>query len=634
MKKERIPFRDYTAEAALFMRRALVALIVILTLISVLIANLYYLQVERFDDYTTRADQNRIKLIPISPNRGIIYDRNGIALAENRNIYRLELIPEQVENIQQTLTALRPLINLSDDDLANFEKERKRSRRFMPIIIKNGLSELEIARFTVNQYHFPGVTINSYLQRYYPYASSLTHVIGYVSKINDKDVERLDQEGKLPNYADTHDIGKLGIEKYYEDVLHGKTGYAEVEVNNRGRVIRNLQQQPPLAGKDIYLTLDLKLQQYIETLLIGRRAAVVVTDPRTGGILAMVSSPGYDPNLFVDGISRKNYNELMTDPDRPLINRAVQGVYPPGSTVKPYILVSALAANVITPNTTIYSSGAWQLPGSEKSYRDWKKGGHGTMNGINAIAESADTFFYQVAYQMGIDRLSTWMSRFGYGQYTGIDLAEEMKGLMPTRDWKLRTYKKAWYQGDTIPVGIGQGYWLATPIQLNKVLMTLINDGNVKIPHFLLSTREAGNLVPASVKVEPPLEGIPADFWNLSKQGMFGMANSQNGTGRRYFANAPYKIAAKSGTAQVFSLKKNESYDAGKLPEHKLDHKLMTAYAPYEDPKVAVAIILENAAADISVGGVTRQILDHILLGSSQPAAPIAPGSSPTESDQ
>lgn len=633
MKREPSPFRDHTAESALFLRRTLVVLVVIVILTSVLIANLYHLQINRHEEYSTRSNQNRIKLVPIPPTRGIIYDRHGVPLAENRPVYRLEIIPERVENLDRVLQELTPIVDLTEENIADFHKERKQLRRFVSVPLKNELTDLQIARFSVNQYRFPGVEVNRYLHRYYPYGASLTHVIGYVSKINDKDMERLDQEEKLANYADTHDIGKLGIERYYEDVLHGVTGYAEVEVNNRGRVVRHLQEHPPQAGRDIYLALDLKLQQYIEQLLIGSRAAVVVSDPRTGGILAMVSSPGYDPNPFVGGISRKAYSRLLDDPDRPLINRVTQGVYPPGSTIKPYMLVAALSSNVITPNTTIYSKGSWQLPGTEKSYRDWKRGGHGNVDLVKAIEESVDTLFYQIAYDMGIDRLSNWMTKFGYGHYSGIDLAEERTGLMPTREWKQKRYKKPWYQGDTIPVGIGQGYWLATPVQMSKALMTLINNGQVKVPHLLLSTRDNGQLVPYQPQEEEPLKGVAANYWAIAKQGMLGMANNPRGTGRKYFADSSYTIAAKSGTAQVFNLKEKEVYDASKLAVHLRDHKLMSAYAPYEDPKVAVTIILENGGLGGSVGEITRQILDYIMLGADRPGAVTAADATSDDED-
>ncbi|NIF23004.1 peptidoglycan DD-transpeptidase MrdA [Candidatus Pantoea multigeneris] len=630
MKLQSNDFRDYSAEQKLFVRRALVAFVGILLLSSVLVFNLYHLQILRFDDYSTRSNENRIKLVPIAPSRGIIYDRNGTPLALNRTIYQAELMPEKVDNLKQTLADLRPVLDLTDEDLDAFDKERKRSRRFTSIPVKVGLNDVQVARFAVNQYRFPGVEVKGYQRRYYPYGTTLTHVVGYVSKINDRDVARLDQEGKWPNYAATHDIGKLGIENYYEDTLHGKTGFEEVEVNNRGRVIRQLHEESPQAGRDVYLTIDLKLQQYIETLLAGSRAAVVVSDPRTGEILAMVSTPSYDPNLFVDGISGKDYRALLNDENRPLYNRAIQASYPPASTVKPYVAVSALTAGVINRNTSLFDPGWWQLPGSEKRYRDWKKWGHGRLNVTKSLEESADTFFYQVAYDMGIDRLSEWMNKFGYGQRTGIDLPQESAGNMPTREWKLKRFKKPWYQGDTIPVGIGQGYWTATPLQMNKAMMILINDGVIKTPHLLRASREGNTIVPWPAPPESHIGEIHSGFWEIAKDGMYGVANRPNGTARKSFSDASYKIAAKSGTAQVFGLKENETYNAHKIAERLRDHKLMTAFAPFDKPRVAVTMILENGGAGPAVGTVMRQILDHIMLGDNNTvlpdAAPTPPG--------
>lgn len=622
MKIDRNPFRDYTAESALFVRRALVAFIAILLLSGVLAFNMYNLQIVRFQDYQTRSNDNRIKLVPISPSRGIIYDRNGTPLALNRTIYQLELVPEKVDDLAATLEGLKSVVDLTQEDIDNFKKERQRSRRFTSIAIKTALTEIQVARFSVNQFNFPGVEVKGYQRRYYPYGSALTHVIGYVSKINDRDVERLDKDGILPNYAATHDIGKLGIERYYENTLHGKTGYEEVEVNNRGRVIRQLHEQSPQAGKDIYLTIDLALQSYIEELLVGSRSAVIVTDPRDGSIRALVSNPSYDPNLFVEGISSKNYNALLSDPNKPLINRATQGIYPPASTVKPYIAVSALTAGVINKNTSLFDPGWWQLPGSEKRYRDWKTWGHGRLNVTKALEESADTFFYQVAYDMGIDRLSEWMEKFGYGHYTGIDLSEERNGNMPNREWKIKRFKKPWYQGDTIPVGIGQGYWTATPIQMMKSLITLINDGSVKTPHLLLSTKVNGKLEPYQQQEKLQVGNVNSGYWEIAKDGMYGVANRPNGTARKSFMDSTYKIAAKSGTAQVFGLKANETYNASKIAENLRDHKFMVAYAPYNNPTIAVTVILENGGAGPAVGTITRQILDHILLGDNTTKLP------------
>ncbi|QOH79056.1 peptidoglycan DD-transpeptidase MrdA [Plesiomonas shigelloides] len=625
MKQDRTHFRDHSSESALFFRRAIVAFIGILLLSGVLVANLYHLQVQNYEDYQTRSNDNRIKLLPIPPSRGLIYDRNGILLAENRTVFQLEMVPEKVDSVDKTLAALRPIVGLTDEDIANFRKERKRSRRFSSIPIKTPLNEEQVARFAINQYLFPGVEVKGYLKRYYPYGEALTHVIGYVAKINDKDVERLDKEGRLANYAGTHDIGKLGIEKYYENILHGQVGSEEVEVNNRGKVIRKLREQPATAGQNITLSLDLELQQYIERILGKRRGAVVVMDPRDGSILAMVSSPSYDPNLFVNGIPSKTYSALLNDPDRPLINRTTQGTYPPASTVKPLITVAALESGAITTKTTLFDPGWWKLPGSEKRYRDWKKWGHGQLNITKAIEESADTFFYQVAYDMGIDRLSEWMKKFGFGQYTGVDISEERSGVMPSREWKMARYRKPWYQGDTIPVGIGQGYWTATPLQLVKAMTILINDGEVKPPHLLKSIQGNG------ITMNYPEENLPSigvkdsGYWEIAKDGMYGVNNRPNGTARRSFAGTPYKSAGKSGTAQVFSLAPNQTYDAKKLANYLHDHAWFTGFAPYDNPQVVVSILLENAGGGSTNGApIARKIFDHILLGKNDTDLPAA----------
>jgi penicillin-binding protein 2 len=622
IKNKQTSFRDHTAESALFIRRALVAFAGIILLTGILVANLYHLQINRHNVYQTRSNDNRIKLVPIAPSRGLIFDRNGTVLATNRTIYQLEVVPQKVTDLDKTLEELRSIVDLTDEDIDNFRKERQRARRFTSIPLKTSLTPVQVARFAVNQYRFPGMEIRGLQRRYYPYGSALTHVIGYVSKINDKDVERLEKDGVLSNYTATHDIGKLGIERYYESELHGKPGNEEVEVNNRGKVVRQLQETAPQAGQDIYLSIDLELQRYIEELLTTSRAAVVVTDPRTGEILAMVSNPSYDPNLFVNGISSKDFNLLRNDHNRPLINRATQGIYPPASTVKPFITVAALSSNIITKNSTIHDPGWWQLPGSEKRYRDWKRYGHGILNVHKALVESADTFFYQLAYDMGIDRISAWMTKFGYGQFTGIDLKEEAQGNMPTREWKQKYRKGTWFQGDTISVGIGQGYWTATPMQMAKALMILVNDGEVKTPHFLLEGRVNGEKTPYQPVISKPIEGVRPEYWNIAKEGMYGVANAASGTARRFFAGTPYKAAVKTGTAQVYGY---DVYEHSKVKEQLRDHRLMIAFAPYDKPTVAVAIILENGGSGASVGVIMRQILDHILIKENKNPPPAEP---------
>lgn len=593
----------------IFFRRTIVAFICILFLIVILIANIYHLQVVCFESYKTRSNENSIKLIPIAPNRGIIYDRNGTPLALNITIYQLELVPAKVDNLQNTIAELQPIVDLTNDDIANFEKERKHSCCFTALPIKVGLTDIQQARLAVNKYRFSGVEVKCYQRRYYPYGSAFTHVIGYVSTINDHDIDMLYKEGIVSNYAATNHIGKLGIERYYENTLHGKTGYEEVEVNNRGRVIRQLNKQLPQAGKDIILTLDLDLQQYIDKLLTDNRAAVVVLDPRDGSIRALVSNPSYDTNIFF--YCSNKYHNMLYYEKSPMINRAIQGIYPPASTVKPYISVSALTIGVINKNFCIFDPGWWQLPSSNKRYRDWKRWGHGIINVTRALEESADTFFYHIAYDMGINRLSDWMKKFGYGQYTGIDLYDERPGVMPNRNWKIKKLKKKWYQGDTIPVGIGQGYWTATPIQMAKALITLINNGDVRTPH-LLSTIQ--NCMYYNDTNHNHVGNHTSCYWKIAKDGMFGVANRPNGTVSKILYDAPYKAAAKSGTAQVYSFKYHETYKENKISDRLRDHKLMTAFAPYDKPTVSIVVILENCGLGIAVDTITRQIMDYVIL--------------------
>lgn len=619
--------RNFETEKKLFTRRALVALGFVCLCFTILGINLWHLQIQQHAYYQTRSNANDIKMIPIAPTRGMIYDRNGIPLVQNVTQYDLQLTPYNITNMQDTLDQLAPIIDLTPEDIADFKKRLKSTSRYKPIVVKEELSEEEIARFSVNEYRFPGVSINSFQDRFYPYGASLAHVVGYVSKINDRDAQRLNAEGVGENYAADHNIGKQGIEGYYESALHGKTGYQEVEVDNHGRIIRVLNEVPPTAGKNIWLTLDLHLQQYVESQLVGQRAAVLVEDPHDGSVLAMVSSPSYDPNPFVKGISYQSYKQLLQDKDLPLINRVTQGLYPPASTVKPYMAMSALLNNVITPQTSFFGAPTWTLPGTDRRYRDWKKTGHGMLNVTRAIEESADTFFYQVAYMMGIDRIHHMLSQFGYGKLSGIDLNEEYRGLLPSREWKLKARKKAWYQGDTISVGIGQGYWIATPIQMEKALVTLLNNGTVMIPHLLQKQQLGDQVEPYKAPAQFTQVGTAdSPYWGLVRRAMFGMANAPNGTGYKYFHTAPYGIAAKSGTSQVFSLRQNQVYNAKMIPVRLRDHIFYTAFAPFDDPKVAVTLILENGGSDgVVAAPVMRKILDHIMLPHDSDAS-LTPG--------
>ena len=591
-----------------------------------LLANLADLQISNFSYYSTKSNNNRIEIIPIPPSRGMIYDRNGTPLAINNITYQLNIVPDKTKNLNEQFEQLKTIVDLTDEDIENFQKERRNYRAHRPVPLKENLTEKQIARFIVDQHRFPFVSIVKIQHRYYPYGASLTHILGYISKINTQDKQRLEEENKASDYVATFNIGKMGIERYYEDVLHGTAGNEKVEVNSRGRIVRLLEQHPPQAGEDIYLSINLKLQLYIESLLTGRKASVVAIDPNNGEVLAMVSSPSYDSNDFVGGISSKKYSELLNDPSKPLFNRALLGAYPPASTVKPFISIAALSEGVVSPKSVVNDPGWWQLPGTERRYRDWLKWGHGHVDVLRAIEESVDTYFYQVAYDMGIDRLNLWMTKFGYGKRTGIDISanEETRAVMPSREWKLKRHKKSWLQGDTIPVGIGQGYWTATPMQMAKALTTLINNGKTFTPHFLLykksdiinTNQNQPTIDPEKYVETNSLVDVNPAYWALAKEGMHRVMFGARGTARKVYAGAKYQAAGKSGTAQVYGLKENETYNAHKIPEHLRDHALFIAYAPYDKPKIALAIVLENGGGGSSNGGaVARKILDYYLEG-------------------
>ncbi|GLT16783.1 penicillin-binding protein 2 [Vibrio zhanjiangensis] len=620
MLRKRTKFRDYQEEARLFKGRAIAAFVGIVSMVGILIANLYNIQINQYQDYKTRSNDNRIKVVPIAPNRGLIYDRNGKLLAENRPVFSLEIIPEKIQDMSGTIARLREFLEITPEQVESFERERRHSRRFKSVPILTQLTQEQVAKFSVNQHKFPGVSVNANLKRHYPYGEVLTHVIGYVSRINDKDIARLTSEGKDGNYQATRDIGKLGIERYYEDLLHGTAGYQEVEVNSRGRIIRTLKYIPPAPGKDIVLNLDIDLQLYIHQLIEKRRGSVVVLDPKDNGVLAMVSSPSYDPNAFVHGISSKAYNELLNNKNRPLVNRATLGIYPPASTIKPFMAVAALQEGIITPYTTRSDPGYWKIPNSKtKPFRDWLRWGHGKVNIVKSIEESVDTFFYQIAYDMGIDRISNWMMMFGFGEKTGIDIYEESKANMPTKEWKLARHRVPWYQGDTIPVGIGQGYWTATPMQIAKATSVLINRGEIMPPHLLRGTVDNGqpfeDQVLAEVDTYPPITGVKSRFWDLAIEGMRLVNHGKKGTARRSFDKTPYESGGKSGTAQVFGLGEDEEYKADEIAEHLRDHALFTGFAPISSPKLVVTVVLENAGGGSSQAApLVRKVFDRVLV--------------------
>lgn len=615
MARKRQTIRDHTAEANLFARRSVIALLIVLAMLGIVVSNLYVLQVKEHDAYQTRSNGNRIKVLPIAPNRGLIYDRNGTLLAENRPVFSLEVVPEEVDDLDETLARLTALMGITEEELDNFMKTYRGQRRFKPISLRSKLTEEEVARFSAQQHLYPGVSIEARLSRYYPYGETLTHVLGYVAKINKKDLQKIVEAGQEANYAATYDIGKLGIEKYHEEELHGQVGYQQVEVNSQGRIIRTLSIDPPVPGKDIVLNIDLPLQLAARKALDGKRGTVVISSPQTGGMLAMYSSPSYDPNLFVHGISSKNYSALLNSPDRPLINRATQGQYPPASTVKPLLGLVGLEDGVITPDTTINDTGRYRLPNVSHVWRDWRKWGHGKVNVERAIEVSCDTFYYDLAYKLGIDRISDAMSEFGFGDYTGIDLYEESDANMPSRGWKRARFNQPWYIGDTIPVGIGQSYWTATPVQLNQAINTLINHGERYVPQIMQGVMDRnGEITPEPPKTMRPITVNKDANWDLMLGAMHKVNHSEDGTGRKSFADAPYESGGKSGTAQLFTVAQNESYKAEEVSEHLRDNAMFVAFAPFEAPEVSVVVVLENAGGGSSnAAPIARQVMDFFF---------------------
>lgn len=618
----RIIIRNHSAEANLFARRTFIAFVGVLLLLLILFSNVYSLQVDSFEKYQTRSNSNRIKLLPVAPNRGLIYDRNGIILADNKPVYSLAVIPEEVDHLESNIQEISKLLDISADRQARFFKAAKGKRRFKQIELQPRLSEQQVALFSVNQHKFPGVFVDARLKRYYPFSELTTHNLGYVARINRKDANKLEREGKFENYAATHGIGKLGIEKYYEDLLHGTIGHQEVEINNQGRIIRTLNYTPPVQGKDLTLTLDIELQMIAKRALSGKRGAVVAMNPKTGGILAMYSNPSYDGNLFVHGISSKNYKKLLNSKDLPLINRSVQG-YPPASTVKPFLALTGLEEQVITGSTKIWDPGWYQLEGLPNKYRDWKKWGHGWVNLTKAIEQSCNIYFFDLAFKLGITKISNMMEKFGFGDYTGIDIHEESKAIMPSVAWKRGRYNKSWYTGETLSVGIGQSYWTVTPLQLTQAVTTLVNHGERKVPHFLKATKEItidaegmsqSTLEEVIYEEQAPLVLKQKKNWDIVLKAMHSTVQKLGATAYAPFKGSKYDAAGKTGSAQVARIKQNEKYDANTTQENKRDNAMFIAFAPFKDPEIVVAVAIENVAkggGGTNAGPVARQIMDQ-----------------------
>ncbi|HEX6834190.1 MAG TPA: penicillin-binding protein 2 [Rudaea sp.] len=604
--------KDAKYESNVFRVRAIAGFALIVAFLSVLALRFAYLQVTRHDDFVTRSDKNRISTRSIAPSRGLIYDRNGVLLAENVAAFRLDVVPEQVANMKALLDDLGSVIAISDDDIQRFNAQRRSKHPFEPIPLRLKLSEDEIAHFSIERWRFPGVDIAPYLTRTYPLGPAFAHVVGYVGRIDANEAARLDDD----RYAGTTHIGKTGVERFYEDQLHGEPGYEKVEVNADKRVIRSLDRAAPTPGKNLYLTIDSRLQRVAEEAFQGRAGAAVAIDPRNGEVLAMVSVPSFDPNLFVNGIGQVDYSTLLNAPDRPLLSRAIAGGYLPGSTVKPYVALSGLELGLRKPTDTVFSTGEWSIPGdSKRAYRDDLRWGHGRVDLVGAIAQSVNTYFYSLAFDMGIDRFSSALGKFGFGQPTGIDLNGESSGVLPSKEWKRGRYNQAWYPGETVIAGIGQGAWVITPVQLAQAVSIIAARGVRHQPHLLRAVQEGLNVEPQIADeplAAPSFIRNPAN-WEAVKDGMVAVVNSPMGTANGLGKDFPYVIAGKTGTAERFSRTDEEWTNIATAPIER-HQVLFEAFTPADDARIAVAVALEAGRSGAhDAAPIVRKILDEWL---------------------
>ena len=616
----RTRIKDNIRESRIFNSRAALALVVVVALNCALIVRLVYLQIIEYDHYTTLADDNRITIEHIPPTRGLIFDRKGRVLAQNLPAFSLEATPEQVKNIDEMLAQLRALINIRDEDIERFRNRLKKKRAFESIPIRTRLNDEEVAIFSVNRHRFPGVDIKARLVRDYPLSESAAHIIGYVGRIDERELASIESA----NYIATSHIGKIGIEKTYEDTLHGTVGFRHIETNALGRVLREVDRNPPLPGDNIYLSIDIDVQIAAEKALGENRGAVAAIDPRNGEVLALVSTPSFDPNLFVHGIDTKTYSKLNTSLDRPLFNRAIKGQYPPGSTVKPFIGLAGLALQKTTIQHSSFCRGWYTLKNDDHRYRDWKRTGHGHTNLSKAIIESCDVYFYDLALSLGIDNLHDYMSLFGFGARTGIDYLGEASGLMPSREWKRRVHQLPWFPGETLITGIGQGFTLATPLQLAMATATLAAQGIAYQPRIVHATQTAEDASPLRteiIQLEDKVELAQA-HWESTVQAMIDVIHTPKGTAHRIAKDIQYTAAGKTGTAQVFSVAQEEEYDAEELDKRLHDHALFISFAPVEEPRIAVSVVVENGGSGGATAAPIARIVMDTFLNQSQHVKP------------
>ena len=610
---EREAYGEEQRDRERFAFRIVLALLVLGALMLLLGWRLSGLQVGAHSHFTTLSENNRLRVESLAPTRGVIRDRNGVLLAGNRASYQLEVTIEQAGDVDALLERLQDFVELSQADLARFRRGMRQRRPFEPVLLKAGLDDATVARIAVSRHELPGVEIEARPLRYYPMGSQFSHVVGYMGRINQRDLERVDPRA----YAGTSHIGKSGVERYYEDLLHGTPGYRQVEVNAQGRVIRELSVTPSVPGTDITLTIDARLQQAAYQAMKGQDGAIVALDPNNGEVLALVSAPGFDPEPFVHGISHAAFAELQSDPRKPLFNRALSGQYPPGSTVKPLVGLAALDERVTTADREMFARGYFQIPGHERRYRDWRREGHGRVDMARAIAVSSDVYFYDLAHTMEIDRMVPLLRDFGLGRQVGIDSTGERGGILPSRDWKRATQNQPWFPGETLITAIGQGYMLTTPLQMADFTMTLANRGKRPRPHLLLSMGVDGDgLDPVLPEHREPVEVAP-EHWDTVHKALIEAVHQPHGTawGSIGSTRPPYQIAGKTGTSQVFGLGEDEEYDEEELARRLWDHALFVGYAPAEDPQIVLAVLVEHGGSGGRVAApVARQVMDAYLL--------------------
>jgi penicillin-binding protein 2 len=601
--------KDPQLEARIFGVRTIFAIGLVVLLLGVILMRYYELQITEYETYRTQSEANRVQIQPLPPRRGLIYDRNGILLADNRPSYSLSVVRESVVDLDGTLAELQALVPVSEADLENFHKKLKRSRASEAVPLRYRLTEEERARLAVNRFRLPGVVVEAQLLRHYPHGELFSHALGYVGRINEKEVQELDET----DYRGTFHVGKVGVEKYYEDILHGEVGYQNVESNAHGRVLRVLERFAPVPGKDLTLSLDYRVQKAALEALGERRGAVVAIDPLTGGVLALVSTPGYDTNLFVNGISTAEYAALRDSLDVPLFNRAIQGTYPPGSTIKPFMAMAGLQSGLVTPEFTVPDPGWFSLPGDTHRYRDWilriRGTGHAPRVDLHmAISESCDVYFYDLARRLTIDRMAEYLGPFGFGERTGIDTTSERTGVLPSTHWKRKTMAQTWYPGETISAGIGQGYMLASPLQLAVATSVMASRGERRRPHLVVAVDEEPILYPAL----EPLEA-PAPYWDAVFDGMREVVHGKRGTAKALAKGISYEMAGKTGTAQVIGIAQNAVYNEAEVSERHRHHGLFIAFAPLEAPTIAVGIIVENGGGSSAASPIARAVIDTWL---------------------